>query len=74
MGREKERGIENFVVFMHSRDQYWQIELLRMSCDNDTGKMQKLIIMFALSRVAWADFLFNLVIASHCTSTSVVLV
>ena len=26
-----------------------------MSCDNDTGKMQKLIKMFALRKVAWAD-------------------
>ena len=33
--RIKERGIEKFVVFTH----YWQMELLRMSCDNDTGKM-----------------------------------
>ena len=34
-----------------------------MSCDNDTGKMQKLIKMFALSSMGrQGDFLFNLVI------------
>ena len=50
------------------------MELLRISFDNDTGKMQKLIKMFVLRRVAWADrknFSSTLVSECHCTSTFV---
>ena len=54
VGREKERGIEKFVVFTHrtsiGRWSYSEC-LLIMTLE----KTQKLIKMFALSGGAWAD-------------------
>ena len=50
--RESKRGILFCGVL--SQDQYLQMELLKTS-DNDNGKMQQLMKMFAVSQVAWAE-------------------
>ena len=38
-----------------SQGQYLQMELLRTSRDNDSGKMQQVMKMFAVSQVARAE-------------------
>ena len=53
--RERKRGIQTLFCGVLSQDQYLQMELLKMSCDNDNGKMQQLMKMFAVSQVAWAE-------------------
>ena len=53
--RERKRGIQKLSCGVHSQGQYLQMELLRTSRDNDSGKMQQLMKMFAVSRVAWAE-------------------
>ena len=66
--RERNERIQILFCGVPSQAQYVQMELLRTSRDNDTGKMQQLMKMFAVSRrqrsslstLLWESLCFNL--------------
>ena len=68
---ERSEGVQILFCGVSSQAQYVQMELLRTSRDNDTGKMQQLMKMFAVSRATsrtrsslstllWESLCFNL--------------